>query len=393
MGIVIINGKRYDSVTGLMITDNVTDDFADTATCTNSSPAWLNSFVDEPTTSFNATNTAVNVTQAQTSSMVATKRTAAVPARRTTAESRTLNRRFVKKPLNEAGNYAESIAVQRIKQNNPANKAVRGASVPETTGFVPILTKRQAESLQRLSNQQQLSKQAPQANPATRLGNINDIKQPIMPATDNSRYSDQAMDNRLEQLSQILQNVQDIDREQSRQSKPTRTSRRAERAAARAAKAEVRAERRRFRAPAIFATAEAVATIAAVSVYMLMPSISVKMAASKAGIDAKNPYIPSGYSIDGEVAYSQGSVTINYRSHSGGEGYSITQESSNLSDSALRRQTSNRNDGYYQEIKAGDTTAYSYRDVVTWVKDGIQYTIDSNDYLDSDQIDSIIRSI
>ena len=67
MGIVIINGKRYDSITGLMIDDNKSADFADMNAYQGSSPDWLNNFVDNPEpTNDNANNT--NAINEETSS-------------------------------------------------------------------------------------------------------------------------------------------------------------------------------------------------------------------------------------------------------------------------------------------------------------------------------------
>ena len=48
MGIVIINGKRYDSVTGLMITDNsTTADQKVQSSFDAQTPDWIASYVDE----------------------------------------------------------------------------------------------------------------------------------------------------------------------------------------------------------------------------------------------------------------------------------------------------------------------------------------------------------
>ena len=44
-------------------------------------------------------------------------------------------------------------------------------------------------------------------------------------------------------------------------------------------------------------------------------------------------------------------------------------------------------------MQAGDTTVYRYRDMVTWTDDGMRYTINTNDYLDSDDITNIVNSL
>ena len=84
---------------------------------------------------------------------------------------------------------------------------------------------------------------------------------------------------------------------------------------------------------------------------------------------------------------------MNYRSKNGSDGYSITQETSSDSDATLRQQISEQNGGYYQEYNAGGQKVLLYRDKITWLKDGMKYTIDSNDYLDTTQITDIVKSM
>jgi hypothetical protein len=79
-------------------------------------------------------------------------------------------------------------------------------------------------------------------------------------------------------------------------------------------------KRRRFTPATILSFGLAVAVLAGYLTYANLPSISVRIAASKAGVDAKAPFMPNGYSINGPVAYSPGIVTINYRANGGGNG-------------------------------------------------------------------------
>lgn len=141
------------------------------------------------------------------------------------------------------------------------------------------------------------------------------------------------------------------------------------------------------------AAAGAAVVAIAIGFYAFMPSISIKLAANRAGIVAKNPYIPAGYTLDGDVAYQSGRVTTNYRSRSGSDGYSITQETSDGDEAALRQEASAKNDGYYQEVQVDGKTVYMYRDLISWLDNGMKYTINSNDYLDNQQIADIVKSL
>ena len=377
MGIVIINGKRYDSVTGLMINDT-TDSVAihNTEKIENSfsdeMPSWVSSYVGESEQS-----AANHTAESNTEPKAEIHRQVAPSARRTVTESRTLNRRFVRKPLSENGDYAESIAVKHIKSATKSNIKTETKSevkADQIANFVPLLTRRQAEGVKRMSDEskQNISKDTAQAK----------VKPPIklMPKEAKSD-SDDILNERLSQLSQILQNAQEIDAKQNSRDFFPRDKKES-------------SHKRKFHAPAIFATASATAVLVAVGVYIAMPSVSIKMAASKAGIDAKNPYVPSGYTIDSDVAYQSGRVTINYRGTHGNGGYSITQEANdNDSDDMLAAKVDNVTNGSYQVMQAGDKTIYRYRDVATWVQDGIQYTINTNNYLDSQQITDIANSL
>ena len=377
MGIVIINGKRYDSVTGLMIND--TTDSAvihNTEKIENSfsdkMPSWVSSYVGESEQSF--VNHAV---ESSTELKPEIHRQAAPSARRTVTESRTLNRRFVRKPLSENGDYAESIAVKHIRsavKSSVKTEDRTEVKADQIANFVPLLTRRQAEGVKRMSAE---SKQ----NAGVDTAPIK-VKPPIklMPKEIKSD-SDDILNERLSQLSRVLQNAQEIDAKQNNRDFFPKDKKRT-------------AHKRRFHAPAIFATASAAAVLVAVGVYVAMPSVSIKMAASKVGIDAKNPYVPSGYTIDSDVAYQSGRVTINYRGTNGNGGYSITQEANdNDSDDMLAAKVDNVTNGSYQVMQAGDKTIYRYRDVATWIQDGIQYTINTNNYLDSQQITDIANSL
>lgn len=519
MGIVIINGKRYDSVTGLMLSDQTSDDVQtapefeaaitpvqkirqeiesadrdEAANATDESasagmPSWIASYVDEKAVqpANNQTKVAAEApAQPKAESAPSYQPRRAMHARHGVSASRTLNRRFVKKPLGETGHYAESMAEKHFeaeqvakaaaakaakatadttaKAASVATKETKESAIPvrahapkqpalsmwrsakpassksihikqtqsPTEHLSPVLTRRQAESISRLNQQQapfaervtQAEQEAyAQAQPAQTFQQeapayqealsyeaeqparqaIN-LSQTVQSQANRSDDDDDILNERLDQLSQILQNVQDLEAEQNQparqperaKTKANRTSRKAAKATrqtAKQAKASAPRAKRRFRAPAILATAGAMAAIAGIGVYMAMPTVSVKLAANKAGIDVKNPYIPAGYSIDNDVAYQTGRVTVNYRSKNGSDGYSITQETSSDSDATLRQQISEQNGGYYQEYNAGGQKVLLYRDKITWLKDGMKYTIDSNDYLDTTQITDIVKSM
>ncbi|MCL2280574.1 DUF4367 domain-containing protein [Candidatus Saccharibacteria bacterium] len=149
--------------------------------------------------------------------------------------------------------------------------------------------------------------------------------------------------------------------------------------------------RRRFTAPTLITAALAILVLGGYFTYVNMPSISVRVAAAHAGIDARVPYIPSGYSIDGPVAYTSGSVTINYRSNGGGAGYSLTQQNNTWGNNVVLDSLVENNE--YAILEAGQVIIYRYGSTAAWVDRGILFTLSGNESLGDNQITRIAESV
>ena len=121
--------------------------------------------------------------------------------------------------------------------------------------------------------------------------------------------------------------------------------------------------------------------------YMNLPVISMKVAASRAGVDATFPnYRPDGYALNGPITYSPGEVNINYKSNSNDNGFRISQKPSNwdsqaLLDNFVTRQTEN-----YLTFQERGVTVYTFGNKAAWVNGGLLYTLDGNSSLSSDQV-------
>lgn len=473
MGIVIINGKRYDSVTGLMLSDrrdelelassetdrlNRTDrtNKADRVSqvkpkVDDTPPVWVGSYIDgsnedsqvesdageaiavrqiktqsdtakasepdsaeqvsdrladyvelfTPADDEDADSRAERVEMERAEQAVATTNPTVVhsplrlkSARRIIQASRTLNRRFVKKPLRETGEYAESIAVRHIKQvkasaiiesarsvNDIPDETIDEVIATTESDFTPVLTKSQATSLKALAKK---SNHSNQPTPSTTTSKDTQVED----ATDDrsalnlSKLAptdyDDLMDDRIDQLTKILQSSNELD-QQDRTVAKRRLG---------------QPKKHRFRFSTIMATAGAMAIIVGLGVYISLPTISVKLAAGRAGINAKNPYALSGYSLDNNIAAQPGKVTISYKSASGNGGYSVTQESDkSTTDYALRLNVSRQNGGSYQEMDVNGKTVLLYGNKATWLAGDMRYTIDGSNLMDSNQLRSIVKSL
>lgn len=471
MGIVIINGKRYDSVTGLMLSDrrdelelassetdrlNRTDrtNKADRISqvkpkVDDTPPVWVGNYIDgsnedsqvesdsgetiavrqvkaqpdtakapEPGSAEQASDRLADYVelftpaddedadsraeQVEKTEQVVTAVSPAVvhsplrlkSARRIIQASRTLNRRFVKKPLRETGEYAESIAVRHIKQvkasaiiesarsvNDIPDETIDEVIATTESDFTPVLTKSQATSLKALAKKSNHGNQ-PTPSTTTSKDTKGESATDDQSALNLSKLAptdyDDLMDDRIDQLTKILQASNELDQQDR-----TATKRRLG-----------QPKKHRFRFSTIMATAGAMAIIVGLGVYISLPTISVKLAAGRAGINAKNPYALSGYSLDNNIAAQPGKVTISYKSASGNGGYSVTQESDkSTTDYALRLNVSRQNGGSYQEMDVNGKTVLLYGNKATWLAGDMRYTIDGSDLMDSNQLRSIVKSL
>ncbi len=473
MGIVIINGKRYDSVTGLMLSDrrdelelassetdrlNRTDrtNKADRVSqvkpkVDDTPPVWVGSYIDgsnedsqvesdagetitvrqvkaqpdtakasepdsteqasdrladyvelfTPADDEDADSRAGRVEVERAEQEVATTNPTVVhsplrlkSARRIIQASRTLNRRFVKKPLRETGEYAESIAVRHIKQvkasaiiesarsvNDIPDETIDEVIATTESDFTPVLTKSQATSLKALAKKSNHSNQPTPSTTTskdTRVEDATDDQSALNLSKLAPTDYDDLMDDRIDQLTKILQASNELD-QQDRTVAKRRLG---------------QPKKHRFRFSTIMATAGAMAIIVGLGVYISLPTISVKLAAGRAGINAKNPYALSGYSLDNNIAAQPGKVTISYKSASGNGGYSVTQESDkSTTDYALRLNVSRQNGGSYQEMDVNGKTVLLYGNKATWLAGDMRYTIDGSDLMDSNQLRSIVKSL
>jgi len=129
--------------------------------------------------------------------------------------------------------------------------------------------------------------------------------------------------------------------------------------------------------------------------YINMPSLSVRVAASQAGVAASYPeYRPDGYGLGGPVAYSQGQVILKFTANAGPQSYTLTQAKSGWDSSAVL-------DNYVKEKAGSNYVAYNERGLTiytfdgnaAWVNGGVLYTIAGDAPLSSDQIRRIATSI
>jgi hypothetical protein len=139
----------------------------------------------------------------------------------------------------------------------------------------------------------------------------------------------------------------------------------------------------------------AVLIIGAYLTWVNIPSISVGFAASQAGINATYPqYKPDGFSLSQPVTYSDGTVTLKFKSNSDESDYTIVQTRSSWDSTAVLTNIVKKTAGdNYVTTQESGLTIYSFNSTATWVNGGILYTIDSNAPLSGEQIRHIATSL
>lgn len=139
----------------------------------------------------------------------------------------------------------------------------------------------------------------------------------------------------------------------------------------------------------------AILLLAGYLTYISMPTISMRVAAAQAGIDASYPtYQPSGYSLAGPIAYGDGEVSIAFAANAGPQNYTISEKETAWDSSALlENYVIPASGGEYVTHQQSGLTIYTYDGGAAWVNGGILYTIDGNALLSEDQILKIAGSL
>lgn len=129
-------------------------------------------------------------------------------------------------------------------------------------------------------------------------------------------------------------------------------------------------------------------------IYINMPVLSVRVASAQAGINATFPeYHPDGYSLSGPVSYSDGEVTINFRSNTNNSKFVINQSRSSWDSTAVKNQIAKDSNNSFVTTSERGLTIYTYGGNAAWVNGGILYRINGDATLSGDQIRRIASSL
>lgn len=129
--------------------------------------------------------------------------------------------------------------------------------------------------------------------------------------------------------------------------------------------------------------------------YINLPSLSVRVAAAQAGVDASYPeYHPDGYSLSGAVAYKEGEVSMKFAANGGPQNFTITQTKSSYdSEAVLDNYVKPKVGENYIPFTERGLKIYAYGGNAAWVNGGILYTINGDAPLSNSQIGNIAKSL
>lgn len=128
--------------------------------------------------------------------------------------------------------------------------------------------------------------------------------------------------------------------------------------------------------------------------YINLPNISMRVAATRAGINATLPaYKPDGYSLSGAIAYAESEVSVNYKSNTGDQSYTVSQRASSWDSQAVLSNYVSKQTNAYLTFQDRGLTVYTFGNKAAWTNGGLLYTIDGDAPLSSDQILKIATSM
>lgn len=402
---VVVNGIRYDDVTGLPIKEK------------------------EEKKLESGAKKVPNKVSMRTSSIAKPSNVASKSMHSTTSRSSTLNRKFVKKPKANPG--STPIIKKTSKDFVKGGGAVKSPKV-QRTSKAPIVsrnlsTKKYGDIIQnhknvKLSTTKEKSKvttnatvptkktsptakvvtQRPAANRAgvTSQRKFSDVRPAAKPVTSRTTFVAKTVRNQNTLRSKgISQNISNKSVKQplpANEIKELVLKQAVKTAKDQSEKPKIRVKgegKRRLKLIALLSIF--IVITLSVLVYISMPQIALTFSNQKSGISASYPsYIPDGYRMSSLAKLDNNKVTIDYSDNDNKAKYTIYQETSNYNSYALLDNVvkPKANDKYETYTDRG-LTIYIWGNVkATWVNRGILYTIEGNANLSTDQIKSIALS-
>jgi hypothetical protein len=129
--------------------------------------------------------------------------------------------------------------------------------------------------------------------------------------------------------------------------------------------------------------------------YQNIPSLEMRVAASRAGFDASLPkWSPSGFALAGPIDYKKGEVALKYEVPTDDREFELVQKPSDWTPDTLLNNYVVEATDQYQTYHDKGLTVYIYDGSnATWVDRGVWYKLEGNSQLSGEQIIDLASSL
>lgn len=143
------------------------------------------------------------------------------------------------------------------------------------------------------------------------------------------------------------------------------------------------------------AGAAAVMLLGGFIAYQNLPNATMRYASARSGITASLPgYQPAGFSLNRDIEYNPGQITLEFSSNSDDRQFSITQKETTWNSESLYKNYVTAKGSQTQKYEDKGRTIYLYgENNATWVNGGIWYDLNGDSQLNSDQLIRIATSM
>lgn len=373
--ILILNGRRYDALTGEMVDDDgqhhAVQPIMDVVGQRAENPAPQTPTPDpvpQP------------VAPLASHKVMDISRTAGHTKRRQPQRATTLVRTAVRKPKPGIKNSA--------KVNAPASGV---SAAPITTTITPkwpvsqVNPQRQSRS-QSINKSQAISKFAPGAVVSSA---------PVPAQTTQAAAPARAVDA-IEHQSQHSRDLfERAIAAADSHTQPAYNPKQLKRQARKQARSAVKATRPvRHHLATVVAASVAVLVIGTTIGLQHKTDITMRFANAKAGFNASIPaYQPTGYKV-ANMEYSAGNVGLNFQNDTADRAYELSQQTTTWNSEELLNNFVTMNYKSYQALQSGDQIIYVYgKNDASWIKNGIWYQLTSNGSLSTSEVLNIATSV
>lgn len=125
-----------------------------------------------------------------------------------------------------------------------------------------------------------------------------------------------------------------------------------------------------------------------------LAGLSMRVASARAGVKGNIPdYQPAGFTLGKSISYKPGEISLKYKSNSDNRHFQIVQATSNWNSATLLENYVASNHPNYQTVTPKGKTVYLYDNNATWVDSGIWYRVEGDSKLNSDQLQNIANGL